>query len=350
MNLFKVKKGIILEQHKEPALSREIRQFVNAGASLPKTEFGPVTSLDAVTAEDIIEIAKQAKIVDERNGAPLWKNLQKAQEQDVSIVVADAIDDEPYISSQMGILLGLREQAAGGLAAAMKAVGAQEGSFAVYKNLSELEIRIPNQIGGYPVRRIRGEYPAENRLSDELELTVPYATFGVCALVHLYRALYEASVQTTCFVTVAGNCVGYPTNLEVSIGITATQVLERCGLVDNPTRVIIGGSMTGLACIDTDATSISPTTKGVLAFKENEKDLHYSCIGCGRCVGACPSYLNPMYIYRLITTEKKYLLGGLGTHRCIGCGTCSYVCPAKLPLASKIQEYNCSQPERGTDE
>lgn len=340
MSLLNSKKGIILEQHKEPALSREIRQFLNSGTAAAKTEFGPAVSLDDLKPEDIIEIARQAKIVDERDSALLWEKLQTAADKNISVVVADAIDDEPYISSQLGVMLGMREQAAGGLAAAMKAVNADSGMFAVYKNISDLEIKIPSSIGGYSVKRIRGVYPAENRLGDELDLDKPYVILGVCSMVHLYRAIYEGIVQSTCFVTVAGNCIGYPTNLEVTTGVTVTQVLERCGLISNPTRVIIGGSMTGFACIDTDATTISPSTRGVLAFRENKSDRLYSCIGCGRCVGACPAHINPMYIYKLLSTKKKYLVEKMNPHKCINCGICSYVCPAMLPISHMIYEYN----------
>ncbi len=66
---------------------------------------------------------------------------------------------------------------------------------------------------------------------------------GVGALIHLARAVAFNKPQTTTFITVAGDCIGNPTNLEVSLGMTVGQVLERCGLIEDPARVVVGGSI-----------------------------------------------------------------------------------------------------------
>jgi len=116
-------------------------------------------------------------------------------------------------------------------------------------------------------------------------------------------------------------------------------VLERCGLADNPTRVVIGGSMTGISIMDTDHTLVSPTTRAVLAFREDEKERNYTCIGCGRCTASCPAGLDPMFIYRAVKSRRLSLLVPLRAAECVGCGTCSYVCPSKLPLSTTISKY-----------
>ena len=149
-------------------------------------------------------------------------------------------------------------------------------------------------------------------------------------------------MQKSAFVTVAGNCIANPTNLEVSLGMSLSQVLERCGLADNPTRVVIGGSMTGISVIDTEKTLISPTTRAVLAFREDERERNYRCIGCGRCIASCPQGLDPMYLYRVLSARRHSQMPRLRAEECVGCGTCSYVCPSKLPLSAAISKYRKS--------
>ena len=63
---------------------------------------------------------------------------------------------------------------------------------------------------------------------------------GAASLLHLHRAITEGRVQTT-FVTVAGNCVTNPRNFEVSIGTPVSSLLERSGLLREPSYILEGG-------------------------------------------------------------------------------------------------------------
>ena len=68
-------KGIILEQHKEPALSSDIVEFLNP--SVAKSYFESEISFDknALSADDIIKLAELADITDESDGKKLYKKL-----------------------------------------------------------------------------------------------------------------------------------------------------------------------------------------------------------------------------------------------------------------------------------
>lgn len=328
-------RGIVLEQHKEPALSRDLREFINAGAAGASLEREPVSDPESLTAQEIIAIAKEAKIIDETDGEELWRKLEQGRKEKVTVLAVDAIDDEPYISSQLCPALQLGEQMAQGVNLAMKALGAKETFVAVYKHLMDVETKIPSEIAGIPVRRITGGYPAQYRAGRQLQ-GENILQIGACSMIHLQRAVYENRAQTTCFVTVAGNCIANPMNLEVSIGMTAMQLLEWCGLAQNPNRIIAGGSMVGYAVLDPEKTLVGPTTRGLIAFKEYSKNMGYTCIGCGRCTQVCPQGLSPYYLYQFLTRNKMKYIDRFDLEMCIGCGTCSYVCPAKLDLATVI--------------
>lgn len=328
-------KGIVLQQHKEPALSRDLREFFNAdtiGVTLNRPE---TTDAGSLTPQDIIDIARAARIIDERDGKLLADKLQRKVIP--RMLVADAIDDEPYISSQLNPLLKNLTLAEDGLKLAQRATGTHESHFAVYKSLIGLGVTIPKKIGDFQVKRIRGRYPAEYQASQVYGDNRGTVVVGVGSLIHLARAVQFNKPQTTTFVTVAGNCVANSVNLEVSLGMTVSQVLERCGLIDDPVRVVVGGSMTGFCVLDTDNTLITASTRAILAFRENFKKMNFSCVGCGRCVQSCPEGLNPFFLYRSITEKQLNEFSRLDAERCIGCGTCSYMCPAKLDLSETIR-------------
>lgn len=327
-------KGLVLDQHKEPAFSRNLVRFVNPQADTPIQEM-PAIPPAGPDADMIIDIARRAGIVDERDGKFLYRKLLRAKGKAVA-VIADAVDDEPYVSSQINPMLKLREQACGGLALCETVAESGNAFIMAYKNIADLETRIPRSIEGYNVVRLRGGYPAESR-SSMLKLGAGRKLIvGTGALIHLHRAVTEARPQTTVFVTVTGNCVANPMNLEVSLGMTVMQVLERCGLSQDPTRVVCGGPMTGIAILDAERTLITHTTRAILAFREDKKDAYYNCIGCGRCEQVCPVGLNPMYIYRFVENSYFANLRPFDAHLCTGCGTCSYICPSKLNISGTI--------------
>jgi Na+-translocating ferredoxin:NAD+ oxidoreductase RnfC subunit len=331
-------RGIVLAQHKEPAFSKPVIRFVN-----PQTDsYRLDRKIPAKSeAEAVIEIARRARIVDERDGRLLARKLEKALLK-AYIVIADAVDDEPYVSSRVAMILQFPNELTDGIDLCCRVAGCERSAIMAYKMVTDIETRVPRRVNRVKVVRQRGGYPADRaermrRLGPGQKLVV-----GAGALVHLARAVYDQKVQTTVFVTVAGDCVAGPVNLEVSLGMTVMQVLERCGLAQEPTRVVCGGSMTGMSVIDPDNTLITFTTRAILAFRENARDRHYTCIGCGHCEQVCPEGLNPMYIHRFVENSYYANLKPFDAHLCTGCGTCSYICPSRLELASsvlKAKEY-----------
>lgn len=328
--------GILLEQEKEPALSKPFLPFYSA-ATLQSQSFDPGCSADGpIGKEDLCRVARLARIIDERDGNLLADKLEHCSAQKISVVCADAIDDEPYVSSQISPLLHCRSQVVEALTWIADALKADQRFIAVYKNMSSLNTKIPASIEGVPVRRMEGRYPMEIRafraLGDDTLI------IGSAALLHLYRAVTEGRVQTTSFVTVAGNCVTSPCNLEVTIGTPAAQILERCGLLREPTYLIEGSAMHGICVTDPENTAVRADTRSILAFHVDRQEQLYNCIGCGRCIEACPLGLNPHKLYQCVTTAHLNKATLLGIDRCIGCATCSYICPSRLDLAHTITE------------
>ena len=326
-------KKLILEQHKEPALSKPIVRFVNPVSDNQLIELKNLTATSEQQA--IIEMARLAEITDEREGTLVHKMLEKSLYR-ADMVIADALDDEPYVSSKLGPMLAFGDELAAGLDLCCRVAGCREKRILVYGRITDIDTRIPRSIDKIKVVRVDTGYPVSEQ--DKLGKLPPgkKLVIGAGALIHLARAAKKRKMQTTTFVTVAGNCVTNPMNLEVSVGMTVMQVLERCGLSKDPTRIVCGGSMTGFSIIEPDNTLVTFTTGAILALREDVRDRLYNCIGCGRCEQVCPTGLNPMYIQRFVENSFYAYLEPFDAHLCIGCGTCSYICPSKLEVSQVV--------------
>ena len=81
---------------------------------------------------------------------------------------------------------------------------------------------------------------------------------------------------------------------------------------------------------------INPSTRAILAFRARIGESDFNCIGCSRCVHACPEGLNPFFLYRSFHQRRYEEFRKADPQMCIGCGSCSYVCPAKLDLTGSI--------------
>ncbi len=140
-------------------------------------------------------------------------------------------------------------------------------------------------------------------------------------------------------VTITGGGIAEPKNLEVRIGTLFKDVIEECGGYKGvPGKIIMGGPMMGLAQY-TDEIPCTKGTSGILILNEEEARIPEAknCIRCGKCVGACPMGLMPLY---LNAYYEKNMIGNaeeMNALDCMECGSCSFVCPSKRHLVDSIR-------------
>ncbi len=337
MGLFR-NNGIYLEQNKRPAIDRDIRSLKEEGEeSTAEKRSNP----SLLAPHEIVIIAKEANVVDETDGLYLWDKLTNAVEEGITTIVVDAMDDEPYISSQVILLMRRPEELAEGIGLAARAIGTTDVKIEVYRNLLDDDIKLPRKLGSIKVERVGGRYPAE--FSDKRQhKRGKVLTIGACALMHLREAVYNNTPHDSCYVTVAGDCISNPGNYIIPVGMMVADILQKVGTISDPKRLVVGGSMTGVAIWEQSDVKISHTTRAILAFSTTFTEKKTGCIGCGRCVHACPKGLSPYYIYKLSKGRLKHRLKTTDVQLCDGCGSCSYVCPAKLELAHICRSINRS--------
>jgi electron transport complex protein RnfC len=140
-------------------------------------------------------------------------------------------------------------------------------------------------------------------------------------------------------VTVSGPGIEYPANLIVPLGTPVREVLRFCGGLKQDTReVIMGGPMMGTPIASLDAPIIK-SSSGVLAFtaEQTARPKEYPCIRCGRCVEACPYFLNPSKLARLARARLFEQMKRANAMECVECGSCTYSCPSGIPIVQLIR-------------
>ena len=61
------------------------------------------------------------------------------------------------------------------------------------------------------------------------------------------------------------------------------------------------------------------------------------CIGCGRCINACPCGLAPVLMIRSLLAGNNDEAKKYGLLDCVECVCCSYACPAKIKLFPRFR-------------
>ena len=140
-------------------------------------------------------------------------------------------------------------------------------------------------------------------------------------------------------VTVTGHGLMRPANLIVPVGTRLRDLLAHCdGVKADAAEVILGGPMMGMSQANLDAPVIKGTTGVVvLLAHETRGDTVYPCIHCGRCLEACPVFLNPSRLGDFARVQRYTDMADHHLADCMLCGACSYVCPSNIPLAQLFQ-------------
>ena len=193
----------------------------------------------------------------------------------------------------------------------------------------ELPARYPQGASRVILRNVTGRsVPRGGHLTD-----VGALLFNVTTMSEIGRFLRTGMPLTKRRLTVMGDAIARPQNLEVYVGTPISEILEYCGCAPGPRKVIVGGPMMGTTQVELDVPVIRQNC-GLLAFGVNGPVVPKmtACIHCSRCIDSCPIRLSPIEIHKAYLARDVKALDRLMADLCVECGTCSYVCPSKQPL------------------
>ena len=173
-----------------------------------------------------------------------------------------------------------------------------------------------------------------------LPADVGVIVMNVTSVSTIGKFLKDGMPLTTKRVTVDGDAVANPKNVEAVIGTQLKDIVAFCGGVKEGVelgKVIYGGPMMGKALPNLDAPLLRQNN-GVLLFSREMATLPQpsACIRCGRCIEGCPMGLAPVQISAAYERRDVEALTKLKINLCVECGTCSFVCPAKRPVTQTM--------------
>ncbi len=269
-------------------------------------------------------------------------------------LLVNGCECEPFLTSDHRLMLERTAEVVRGAEIAAHHLGAREIVFGVEHNKLDAIAALTRATADRPAMRVVDlavKYPqgAEKMLiravwgeevpSGKLPLDLGIVVNNVATMAAIADWFDRRQPLVERLVTVAGPGVRRPANLLVPLGTPVRAVLEHCGGLDEATReVILGGPMMGTPLASLDVPIVKGTS-GLLAFTDAEARLpaEYTCIKCGRCVEACPQFLNPSRLGRLARAGRFEEMVGYHATDCVECGSCSYACPSGIPIVQLIR-------------
>lgn len=270
------------------------------------------------------------------------------------VLIINAVECEPYLTSDHQLMLEKGEQILVGVSILMKAIDVNRAVIGIENNkpdaIKHMQ-KLATEYSGIEICPLKVQYPqgGEKQLIDATigrqvpSGALPIAVGAVVQNVGTAYAIYEAVQKNKPLferiITVTGKSVARPSNFLARIGTPFSELIAQAGgLTEDTGKIIGGGPMMGKALVSIDV----PMTKGssgllIMPTLESQRAKMNNCIRCAKCVSACPMGLEPFLLSKLVgnaiwdSAEKNHIMD------CIECGSCSYTCPSGRPLLDYIR-------------
>ena len=348
--------SVVIENDHQDTLCEDIK---------PRTQ----EEVDALSPQDLMGIIREAGIVGMGGASfPTHVKLSGAIGK-VDTIIINAGECEPYITSDDRLCREYPQQLIGGIQILMKILGLPKAHIGIEDNKPEAIRILKEHVGntGIVVEVLPSRYPqgAEKQLiqaitgrqvpSGGLPVAVGCAVFNSASCKAIYDAVYEGMPLIQRIVTVSGDILMEPKSLMVPIGTSFIELMEACGLSENPYKVLSGGPMMGASQFDLSVPTIKACNAVTVLGRKNRfnvDDAH--CIRCGKCIDVCPMRLVPALMYQALYSNDLDQIKASNLLDCCECGCCAYNCPAGVPLVlafrsgkQKISEALAAERKKG---
>ncbi len=292
---------------------------------------------------------------------PTAVKLNPGPDQAIDTLIINGVECEPYITCDDLLMRNRPGEIIDGIHMIMHILQTKQALIAVEDNKPEAIAALNDQLQQNEITDIRvvvvpSRYPSgsEKQLikivtgrevpSDGLPSQIGIVMQNVATTAKVYRAIARGEPLISRLVTVTGEGVRQPRNLEVLIGTPMAELIEQAGgYAEDADQLIMGGPMMGIAL----GTDQLPITKGcncllVKTRQQTAKPSAMPCIRCGECVKVCPTNLLPQQLYWHASSRNFDAVQDYHLFDCIECGCCAYVCSSNIPL---VQYYRFAKTE-----
>jgi electron transport complex protein RnfC len=309
-------------------------------------EATPYTEMDASHLRNVIRTSGIVGLGGA--GFPSYIKLNPAGAQ-IDTLILNGVECEPYITCDDMLMRERPDQIVAGARIMRHALQAKEVVIAIEDNKPEAYASLMKACEGenMEVVQVPTLYPAggEKQLikvitgkecpANGLPLQISTVVHNVATAVAVHRAIELGQPLISRIVTITGDGLSEPANLEVLLGTPMQELLDQCGgLGTDVERVVMGGPMMGFALQDTTVPVIKTTNCILAAVKDNVTPPSevLPCIRCGACADSCPVDLLPQQLQWFARTREFDRAQEYNLFDCIECGCCAYVCPSNIPL------------------
>lgn len=319
------------------------------------SDFGKDRELETLSANEIVDIIKNNGIVGLGGaGFPTGVKIAPKNADNIDTVIINGSECEPYLTSDYRLMLERSDEIIKGIKAVLKTLPNAKAVIGIENNKPEaiklLEEKTANE-EKISVCPLKTKYPqgGERQLifaitgrkinSKMLPADKGCVVVNTASCYAIYEAVYKNIPLIHKVMTITGEAVHAPCNVDVPIGVSHSYVLEQCGgAKEDVVKFISGGPMMGMAMSTLDVPVVK-TSSSILAFSKDDVAAlpQSACIHCGRCIKACPQILVPQMMAKAVRSQNMDKFDSLGGMECIECGCCTFVCPAKIPLTQMFK-------------
>lgn len=288
---------------------------------------------------------------------PTWVKLDARERAPIDLLILNGAECEPCISCDDMLMRERAGEILSGARILLHALEAQRCQIAIEDNKPDAERALREALAAAHDDRLElvsvpSVYPegGEKQLiqvltgrevpHDGLPANIGVVCQNVATSAAVHRAVVAGEPLVARVVTVTGQGVAQPANVEARIGTPFSALIEFCGgYTEHVARLIMGGPMMGFA-LSTDDVPIIKATNCILAGSAAEAvpaRVTLPCIRCGECAQVCPATLLPQTLYAFTRAREFDKVQAYDIFDCIECGCCDLVCPSQIPLVSHFR-------------